>query len=134
MNEHPASIALSTATELEAFCPTCPPVEEVTGQLEHLGYRLVFSLPAQPKRDNLPELPAQCHYRHASGAEAVYLAGQDSPVHTGILNMPCHASRFWLSRGGRDTGAFQLALATLACRWHFQWQEAGEDEEAEEVA
>ena len=107
-------------------------------QLEQLGYRLVFQLSAQPERDHLPELPAQYHYRHASGAEAIFLAGRDSPLHSGVLSLPCHASRFWLSRGGRDDGAFQLTMATLACRWRFQWQEVHEDveeaDEAEEVA
>ena len=128
----------TTATELEAFCPVCPPVEEVTGQLEQLGYRLVFSLPAQPQHDHLPELPAQYHYRHASGAEAIFLAGRDSPLHTGVFSLPSHASRFWLSRAGRDEDVFRLTLSTLAVRLHLQWQEVCEDEEAadarEEVA
>jgi hypothetical protein len=109
----------------------------VSEQLEQLGYRLVFMLPSQPARDSLPELPAQYHYRHASGAEVIFLAGRDSPLHTGVLGLPCHESRFWLSRGGSDADAFQSTLSTLALRWHFQWQDVHDDEEVddrEEVA
>jgi hypothetical protein len=126
MNQHTTSDRTSMARELEAFCPTCPSAEEVTAQLEQLGFRLVFSMPAQPSHDSLPPLPAQYHYRHASGAEAIYLAGQDSPLHTGALSLPFHESRFWLSRGGSHAEAFQLTLSTLTVRWRFQWQEAHE--------
>ena len=126
MNRHTKSIETGRATELEAFCLSCPPAEEVTGQLEQLGYRLVFSMPAQPRRDSLSPLPAQYHYRNSSGAEVIYLAGQDNPFHTGALSLPAHESRFWLSRGGDNTQAFQLTLSTLALCWGFQWQEGRE--------
>ena len=126
MNQHATPIGTGIVTELEAFCLSCPPAEEVTGQLEQLGYRLVFSMPAQPGRDGLPPLPAQYHYRHPSGAEVIYLAGQDNPFHTGALSLPVHESRFWLSRGGGNAEPFQLALSTLALRWGFQWQEGHE--------
>lgn len=112
MNQHTTSDRTSMARELEAFCPTCPSAEEVTAQLEQLGFRLVFSMPAQPSHDSLPPLPAQYHYRHASGA--------------GALSLPFHESRFWLSRGGSHAEAFQLTLSTLTVRWRFQWQEAHE--------
>ena len=138
MNQHTTSAATRSATELEAFCPSCPPVEDVTGQLEQLGYQLVFSMPAQRGHGNLPPLPAQYHYRHASGAEAIYLAGRDSPIHTDKICLPSHESRYWLSRGGSEAEAFQLALSTLALRWRFQWQEVRNDNEeadtTEEVA
>ena len=137
MNQDTTSSVTTTVTELEAFCPVCPSVEEVSGLLAELGYRLVFQLSAQPERDHLPPLPAQYHYRHVSGAEAIFLAGQDSPLHTGVLSLPAHASRFWLSRGG-EAAAFQLAHTTLALRWHFHWQEVRDEEdevdEDEEVA
>ena len=126
MNQHTRSAVARSATELEAFCPSCPPVEDVTGQLEELGYQLVFSMPAQRGHSNLPPLPAQYHYRHTSGAEAIYLAGQDNPFHTGALSLPAHESRFWLSRGGGNAQASQLTLSTLALRWGLQWQERRE--------
>src|SRR5689334_14223144 len=121
MSQPTTTAVVSAATELEAFCPNCPPVEEVSAQLAQLGYRLVFSLPAQRAQDSLPPLPAQYHYRHASGAEAIFLAGQDHPLHTGALSLPCHESRFWLSCGGSEAAAFQLTASRLSVRWRFQW-------------
>ena len=129
MNQHTTPIGTARATELEAFCPTRPPAEEVTGQLEQLGYQLVFSMPAQRGHGDLPPLPAQYHYRHPSGAEAIYLEGRDSPSYTDKIYLPPHESRFWLSRGGSDAEAFQLAQSTLALCWGFQWQEARDDNE-----
>lgn len=139
MNHSTTTTATTPATELEAFCPICPPVEEVSAQLIELGYRLVFELPAQHAQDNLPGLPAQYHYRHDSGAEAIFLAGQDHPLHTGVLSLPCHESRFWLSRGGSEVASFHRTASTLSVRWCFQWhevREADDDEadDAEEVA
>jgi hypothetical protein len=55
----------------------------------------------------------------------IYLAGSDSPLHTGEVSLPPHASRFWLSRGGGDADTFRLVRSRLAVRWRFQWQEAG---------
>ena len=117
----------ATTTDLEAFCPTCPEVEEVSTLLTSLGFRLMFSMPAQPERDTLPTLPAQYHYRHPSGTEAVFLAGRDSPLHTGALSLPPHASRFWLSSGGGDADAFRLARSRLALCWNLQWQKADQE-------
>ena len=140
MKQQSIPTAESSTTELEAFCPTCPEVKEVSAQLAQLGYRLVFSLPAQRAQDTLPPLPAQYHYRHASGAEAIFLAGQDSPLHTGVLSLPSHESRFWLSRGGSEAAAFQRTASQLSLRWRLQWHavpEAGDDDDAdnaEEVA
>ena len=123
------------------FFPACPPVEEVSAKLAQLGYRLVFELAAQRAQDSLPELPAQYHYRHASGAEVIFLAGQESPLHTGVLSLPFHESRFWLSRGGNNLDAFQLTASVLAACWRLQWHEVREVREtsddaddAEEVA
>ena len=136
MNQQSTPAAVSAATELEAFCPTCPEVKEVSGQLAQLGYRLVFSLPEQRAHDSLPPLPAQYHYCHASGAEAIFLSGQDSPLHTGALSLPFHESRFWLSRGGSEAEAFQLTASRLAVCWHFPWHEVREvsnDDDADET-
>lgn len=125
MSQHTTSAAASTATDLEAFCPTCPEVEDVTALLAPLGFRQVFSMPAQRGQDNLPPLPAQYHYRDRHGTEVIYLAGSDSPLHTGEVSLPSHASRFWLSRGGGEADAFRLVRSRLAVRWRFQWQEVG---------
>lgn len=134
MNRH---TSLAMATDLEAFCPTRPEVEEVSALLASLDFRLMFSMPAQPGRDTLPPLPAQYHYRHPTGTEAIYLAGRDSPLHTGVLSLPPHESRFWLSRGGGEADVFQLVCTRLAVRWRLQWQEGacGRDgDDTQEVA
>jgi len=125
MSQHTPPPATSQATDLEAFCLTCPSVEDVTALLAPLNFRLVFSMAAQCGQDILPPLPAQYHYRDQYGTEVIYLAGSDSPLHTGELSLPPHASRFWLSRGGSDADTFWLMRSHLAMHWRFQWQEVG---------
>ena len=126
MNPQSTPAATSIQTDLEAFCPTCPPVEEVTARLAQFGFRLVFSLPAQRSQGSLPELPAQYHYRDGQGSEVIYLAGRDSPLHTGELSLPFHESRFWLSRGASGAAAFELIRLGLARHWRLQWQQGEE--------
>jgi hypothetical protein len=128
-------MAQTKAHELEAFCSTCPSREEVGTILEKLGFRLVFHMEAQcDHRYQLPPLPAQYHYRHESGAEAMYLAGRDTPMHEGESSFPPHASRFWLTCGA-DKGIVRMAMSTLALNFQFTWQamhvglENGDDEQ-----
>ena len=107
--------------ERGAFCPTCPPAEEVTALLATLGFRLEFQLDAQRSHTSpLPPLPAQYHYKDASsGTEVIYLAGRDLALDGQPL--PRHASRFWLYAGA-DTEAFMLAMSTLASRYRLAWR------------
>jgi hypothetical protein len=119
-------MAQTKAHDLEAFCATCPSQEEVGTILRKLGFRLVFHMEAQcDHRYQLPPLPAQYHYRHESGAEALYLAGRDTPMHEGGSAFPPHASRFWLTCGA-DEGIIRMAMSTLALNFQFTWQEAHE--------
>lgn len=120
------------STDLEAFCATCPPAEDVTALLAKLGFRLDFHMEEQ--RDHqyeLPPLAAQYHFKDAHGTEVIYLAGRDTPLEGEIF--PFHASRFWLFAGA-DVQAFQLAMSTLALSYHFTWRAPCECATHEEVA
>jgi hypothetical protein len=119
-------------TELDAFCSTCPSPEEVTAQLAKLSFRLEFQMDEQ--RDHafqLPPLPAQYHYKDASGNEALFLAGRDIPLDG--ERFPPHASRFWLYAGA-DMQAFTLAQTTMALQWQFTWRTPSEQAAEQEVA
>ncbi len=117
--------------ELEAFCTTCPPAEEVSALLATLGFTLSFQMQEQHALMHLPALPAQYHYRDACGTEVIYLAGRDTPLEGEVF--PFHASRFWLYAGA-DAQAFQLTLSTLALRYRFTWRTPSEYAAHEEVA
>ncbi len=69
-------------TELEAFCTTCPPTEEVSALLATLGFTLAFHMDAvQSPCAEVPPLPAQYHYKKDEcGTEVIYLAGRDTPL------------------------------------------------------
>ena len=124
-----------SALELEAFCTTCPPVEEVSALLANLGFTLSFQMQEQDDLHtlvHLPALPAQYHYKDAHGTEVIYLAGRDTPLEDGEV-FPFHASRFWLYTGA-DAQAFQLTMSTLALRYQFTWRVPCEDAAHEEVA
>ena len=109
------------ATEVTAFCATCPDAGEVSALLARLGFRLAFQMEEQPDRSSqLPPLPAQYHYRDAYGTEAIFLAGRDCALEGEPL--PAHASRFWLYRGA-DRGSFQLAMSTVALHWQLAWRD-----------
>ena len=43
----PSTTKRQPATELEAFCATCPPAEEVTALLAMLGFQLDFQMDEQ---------------------------------------------------------------------------------------
>lgn len=114
------------ATELHGFCVTCPPAENVTALLAVLGFRLAFQMEAQDdlkKVGHPPALPAQYHYRDASGTEVLYLAGRDSALEGETL--PAHSSRFWLYAGAQYEG-FQCARSALALAFQFTWRSPGE--------
>jgi hypothetical protein len=62
--------ATKTATQtLSTFCATCPAPETVTAFLQGLGLRLDFQLGAvhYAAYQQLPDLPAQYHYRSPGG-------------------------------------------------------------------
>jgi hypothetical protein len=120
-------------TELEAFCTTCPPAEEVSALLATLGFTLAFHMDAvQSPCAEVPPLPAQYHYKKdACGTEVIYLAGRDTPLEGEVF--PFHASRFWLYTGA-DAQAFQLAMSTFALRYQFTWCAPCEYAAHEEVA
>jgi hypothetical protein len=118
--------------ELEAFCATCPPVEQVSALLATLGFTLTFHMDAvQSPCAEVPALPAQYHYKDASGTEVIYLAGCDTPLEGEVF--PFHASRFWLYAGA-DTQAFQLTMSTLAISYLYTWRVPCEYAAHEEVA
>ncbi len=130
----PRTTKRQPATELEAFCATCPAPEDVTTLLVKLGFHLDFQMGEQ--RDHqyeLPPLPAQYHYKDASGTEVIYLAGRDYPLNEDGYSLPPHASRFWLYAGA-DAQAFQLAAATLALHWQLAWCDRSAQAMQEEVA
>jgi hypothetical protein len=117
-----------TATELEAFCATCPAAKEVTALLATLGFRLEFQMDEQRDHSGqLPPLPAQYHYKDvAHGTEVIYLSGRDFPMNEDGYPLPLHASRFWLY-AGTDPSAFQLVASKLAVTHQFSWRDPSEE-------
>src|SRR5215472_16739780 len=111
----------AVAQALTAFCTTCPAPEVVTAFLHGLGLRLDFQLGAvhYAAYQQLPDLPAQYHYRSPGGDEVLYLAGPDSPLDG--ERFPRHASRFW-AYPGSDTQAFRRLISALSTRWLLTWQ------------
>jgi hypothetical protein len=106
---------------LEAFCATCPTVQEVTNLLQALGFELAFNMgvDASPEYEQLSPLPAQFHFQDKHGTEAIFLAGPDVNL-DGIL-FPEHASRFWLYPGADAAGYWQVANV-LALTWSLSWR------------
>ena len=125
--------ATAQPAELEAFCTTCPPPQEVSALLATLGFTLAFQMQEQDALVHLPALPAQYHYKKdGCGTEVIYLAGRDTPLEGEVF--PFHASRFWLYAGA-DAQAFQRTLSLLALRYQFTiWRAPCEDAAHEEVA
>src|SRR5947209_19330654 len=94
------AIKRQPATELGAFCATCPALEDVTALLARLGFHLGFHMDEQHDHTyELPPLAAQYHYKDAHGTEVIYLAGRDYPLNDDGSILPPHASRFWLYLG-----------------------------------
>ena len=107
------------ARDLQAFCATCPS-EEVTSVLQAAGFALTFHMDAVPSAcAEVPQLPAQYHYRDQRGNEVIYLAGLDTDPDGAPL--PKHASRFWLHPGA-DAGATQWVAQVLAVKGSFAWR------------
>jgi hypothetical protein len=123
------------ATELEAFCATCPAAQDVTTHLATLGFHLEFQMEEQRDHSGqLPPLPAQYHYKDdAHGTEVIFLAGRDFPMHDDGCTLPPHASRFWLYAGA-DTQTCQLVASTLALHWRLTWRDPSTQARQEEVA
>ncbi len=106
---------------LEAFCATCPAVQEVTAVLQALGLTLTFHMDAviSPEYTQLPPLPAQFHYRDRHASEVIFLAGHDAGLDG--VRLPAHASRFWIYPGANAGVAWWIAH-TLARKWSLVWQ------------
>ena len=123
------------ATELKAFCVTCPAAQDVTALLATLGFRLEFQMDEQHDHSSqLPPLPAQYHYKDdTSGTELIYLAGRDFPMNEEGCTLPPHASRFWLYAGA-DMRAFQSAASMLALSYQFTWCDLSAQADRQEVA
>jgi hypothetical protein len=121
MEEDRMVATTSAAQALTAFCATCPAPEAVTTLLHGLGLRLDFQLGAvhYAAYQQLPDLPAQFHYRSSGGDEVLYLAGQDSPLDG--ERFPRHASRFW-AYAGSDAQMFRHLISALSARWLLTWQ------------
>lgn len=131
---------------LTAFCTSCPKPEEVEKILQNLGFRLSFFLSASSAdtstNSSLPPLPAQYHFEDEIGTYITYLAGvdvpcladgEDDPEQRKVYRYPLHASRFWLTPGGRELAARQVR-DTLSIAWALNWQGLREKQPIEEAA
>jgi hypothetical protein len=113
-------MALTQARDLEAFCATCPSAEEVTTLLQAVGFALTFYMDAVPSAcAGVPPLPAQYHYRDRRGSEVIFLAGRDADLDG--IQLPEHASRFWLYPGA-DVEVARWIAHVLAVKWSLAWQ------------
>ena len=114
-------MALTITHDLEAFCATCPAVQEVTAVLQALGLTLTFRMDAviSPEYTQLPPLTAQYHYRDGHASEVIFLAGHDADLDG--VRLPAHASRFWIYPGANTGAAWWIAHA-LASKWSLVWQ------------
>jgi hypothetical protein len=102
---------------LEAFCTACPTPQEVTSVLQEIGFSLVFRMEAVSSVcADVPPLPAQYHYRKGN-CEVIFLAGHD--VDLDGIELPEHASRFWLHAGA---DAARFVAQVLAIRWPLTWR------------
>ncbi len=124
-------MAHTNVRELEAFCATCPSAQDVTSLLQTLGFELIFhmDIDASPEYEHVPPLPAQFHFQDEHGTEVIFLAGRD--VDLDGLQLPEHASRFWLYAGA-DTKFYQRTAHVLAVKWSLRWR--AESQVSQEVA
>jgi hypothetical protein len=131
---------------LTAFCASCPEPIAVERVLKALGFRLVFFLPADITNasliENLPPLPAQYHFEDEVGTAVAYLAGidspsladdEDDPEERANYRYPPHASRFWLTAGGRELVVRRVRDA-LAAKWNLHWLDLDAAESVEDAA
>jgi hypothetical protein len=114
-------MAHTQARDLEAFCATCPSVEEVTSVLQSVGFALDFHMDAVSSAcADVPPLPAQYHYRDQLGSsEVIFLAGRDADLDG--VPLPEHASRFWIFPCA-DAGAVRWIARVLAIKWSLTWR------------
>ena len=121
------------ASELLAFCATCPPPREVIAALAEIHFKLTFTMEEQHFSASLqtPPVPAQFHFRDAHGTEVIYLAGKDVGEEGECL--PSHASRFWLYPGV-DAAAAHLVAQFCATKWRLSWQHSARAQKREAVA
>lgn len=102
----------------EAFCSTCPTVQEVTRFLRPMGFSLVFHMDAVPAQLGAMPLPAQYHYEDSYGTQVLYLAGRDyAGDHSGL---PRHHSRWWVYPGSNHE-KYNTVIHALALRWFIIW-------------
>ncbi len=118
---------------LTAFCATRPEPTAVAQMLQELGFHLAFFLAADDTdaAAKLPPIPAQYHYEDEVGTNVAYLAGvdwpcladdDDEPEMPSCYRYPVHASRFWLTPGGRELVTRRVRDA-LAVAWDLSWQD-----------
>lgn len=114
-----SSLSQSKDTGRDAFCATCPSVQEVTQRLQNLGFRLVFEMPAGTGYRYAPPMPAQFHYRDQHHTEVIYLAGHDANIDG--QRFPPHASRWWIYPG-TNINAYHQAAQVLSLHWSLSWR------------
>ena len=119
----------TTLRPLQAFCQSCPSVENVKAVLAPLGFSLSFHLRSYPARPNwtIAALPEQYHYQDRYGTEVVFLAGKDYFPEEG-KQLPAHQSRLWVYPG-HDPACSVQAVATLSKQWLMAWFPVNEQEE-----
>jgi hypothetical protein len=116
------SSIMQQVQELQAFCRTCPSLQEVTACWHTMGFTLVFQMPAciPSSSSAVAPLPAQFHYERPDGVSIIYLAGQDSGNEEGG-RLPPHASRWW-AYAGVDPDVFSRVTHALAVKWSCTWR------------
>jgi hypothetical protein len=117
-----------TPRPLQAFCQSCPSVENVKAVLAPLGFSQTLSMKAYaafPDR-SVPALPAQYHFDDGKGTEVLYLAGKDHSPEEG-KQFPAHQSRLWVYPG-HDPARSVQAIALLSRQWLMAWFPLNEQE------
>ncbi|HLG77544.1 MAG TPA: hypothetical protein VKX46_14095 [Ktedonobacteraceae bacterium] len=113
---------------LEAFCPLCPPPDEVTAVLHTHGFRLTLSMePSNGPRRAVPLLPAHYHFRDETGTEVIFLAGKDTPEDA-MARFPIHASRWWVYPGA-NPAVYQHLLLIASAHWPLTWKSLHDQEQ-----
>lgn len=113
-------------SHLEAFCSTCPTVQEVTRFLQPMGFSLQFHMDAVPAQQGAMPLPAQYHYEDNYGTQVLYLAGRDYAGDN--LAFPLHRSRWWVYPGSSQEICSNV-VRCLALRWFLLWFPSHHDEQ-----
>ncbi|WP_376793792.1 hypothetical protein [Thermogemmatispora sp.] len=101
-----------------ALVPRRPRRASVHRLLMQEGYQLAFWLPAFRE----PCLPAQYHYRDATGTEVIWLAGPDPVLREQDPSTPAHRSRFWVYANRRDPRRADEIRERLRRAWGVLWK------------